>query len=160
MAPYEGRLREVILRMKHRAGEDLAEVIGAVWARSIAGRLQPIGIDAVVPVPLHWSRRWGRGFNQSEILAACIARELNVATVPRLLRRVRRTGEQKGLSPAARHLNVHDAFRAVSLAALTGKTILLVDDVMTTGATAHEAARALRQGGAARVILAILAHGH
>jgi ComF family protein len=159
MAPYENRLREAILRMKTTNGEDFAEVIATLWAPSMARRLGDAAIDAVMPVPLHWWRRWRRGFNQSEVLAQALARELRVPCWPRLLRRVRPTGEQKGLSPAERRMNVHNAFRARESSRLSSKTILLVDDVMTTGATAHEAARALRLGGAARVVLAVLAHG-
>ncbi len=141
LGPYDARLREVILRMKTRVGEDLVEVMGTVWARRLAARLRDAGIAAVVPVPLHWWRRWNRGFNQSEILAHCMARELDVPCKPGWLRCVRRTSEQKGLSASARRENVRDAFRASARAALAGKTVLLVDDVMTTGATAHEAAR-------------------
>ena len=75
------------------------------------------------------------------------------------LRWVRLTGEQKGLSPTARRDNVHNAVRSAAGVALAGKTILLVDDVMTTGATAHEAARALRACRPAAIVLAVLAHG-
>jgi ComF family protein len=159
MGPYEGLLREVILRMKKPTGEDLAEIIGAAWAGAIAPRLKASAIDAIVPVPLHWWRRWRRGFNQSEILANCIGEALAIPARPRWLRCVRRTNEQKGLPPTVRRDNVHDAFSASRSAALAGKTILLVDDVMTTGATAHEAARALRKAGAHRIIVATLAHG-
>jgi ComF family protein len=157
LAPYGGLLQEVILRMKATVGEDLAETVGTLWAQHLAGHVQSRTIHVVVPVPLHWTRRWRRGFNQSEVLARCVARGLAVPCVPKSLRCVRRTSEQKGLSATARRANVRDAFRAAS--ALHGKTVLLVDDVMTTGATAHEAARALRRAGAAHIIVAILAHG-
>jgi ComF family protein len=159
MGPYEGALRDAVLRMKNAAGEEFAEVIGALWAKHIISRLPPGAIDVVIPVPLHWWRRWQRGFNQSEVLAHCLASELRVPCCPGALRWVRLTGEQKGRSPTARRVNVHNAVRSSAGAALAGKTILLVDDVMTTGATAHEAARALRAGGPAAIVLAVLAHG-
>jgi ComF family protein len=159
MGPYEGALREVVLRMKSHSGEGLAEAVAEVWAMRIAPALRPVAVDIVAPVPLHWLKRWRRGFNQSEVLAHCLARHLNVPCRPRWLRRIRSTGEQKALSASARRDNVRDAFRAGRGARLHGRTVLLVDDVLTTGATAHEAARALRAAGAARVIVAVLAHG-
>jgi ComF family protein len=145
--------------MKNAAGEEFAEVVGTLWAKQMVARLRPGEIDVVIPVPLHWWRRWRRGFNQSEVLAHCIARELRVPCVAHALRWLRLTGEQKGLSPTARRANVHNAFHCAANAAVAGKKILLVDDVMTTGATAHQAARALRQGRPAAIVLAVLAHG-
>jgi ComF family protein len=156
MGPYEGTLREIVLRMKN--GEELSGVVAALWSKPLAARLRNGEIEVVVPVPLHWRRRWRRGFNQSEILARGIAHELSVPCRPDYLRRMRCTGEQKGLSRTARRENVLNAFQAAAGANLTGRTVLLVDDVMTTGATAHEAARALRRCGAARIVLAVLAH--
>ncbi len=159
MGPYEGALRDAVLRMKNAGGEEFAEVLGTLWARQLVARLAPPAIDVVIPVPLHWRRRWRRGFNQSEVLARCIAGELRVACSPGLLRWTRLTGEQKGLSPTARRENVHNALHAASGISLAGKSVLLVDDVMTTGATAHEAARALRSCRPATIVLAVLAHG-
>jgi ComF family protein len=142
--------------MKARAGEDLAEAIAVLWAAALVERLRDLSIDAVVPVPLHWLRRWQRGFNQSEVLARAVAHALGVPSNPGLLRCIRRTGQQKQLSPSARRDNVRDAFHAPRI---PYQTVLLIDDVMTTGATAHEAARALRKGGANRIVVAVLAHG-
>jgi ComF family protein len=159
LGPYEGQLRDVVLRMKNVTGEAVTEVIGTLWARRLAARFAPGEIDAVVPVPLHWWRRWRRGFNQSEVLARCVAKELDVLCRPDWLRCVRATGQQKRLSPTARQDNVRNAFRATPHAELVDRTILLVDDVMTTGATAHEAARALRACRPAQIVIAVLAHG-
>jgi ComF family protein len=142
--------------MKTRAGEDLAEAIAVLWAAAIVERLRDVPIEAVVPVPLHWTRRWQRGFNQSEVLARAVAHSLGVPGKPGLLRCVRRTGQQKQLSPTARRDNMRDAFRAPRV---PYQSVLLIDDVMTTGATAHEAARALHKGGAKRIVVAVLAHG-
>jgi ComF family protein len=156
LGPYEGRLREVILRMKHASGEALAELVGRLWAECAEARLRALGADVVVPVPLHWRRRWWRGYNQSEALAQPLAARLGLPCRPSWLRRVRHTPEQKGQSPGAKLENVRGAFRARG-SGLAGRTVLLVDDVLTTGATAGEAARALRQGGARRVVVAVLA---
>ena len=75
--PCEGIERgAVILRMKHWNGEDLAEVVGTLWAQTMAPRLLPSQPDVVIPIPLHWWRRWQRGYNQCDVLAACLAKQL------------------------------------------------------------------------------------
>ncbi|HKB00622.1 MAG TPA: ComF family protein [Gemmataceae bacterium] len=157
LGPYDGTLRNVILAMKHRAGEALADSVGRVWAAHHAGRFRALGVDSVVPVPLHWWRRLWRGFNQSEYLSAAVARMLGVEHRPGWVRRVRPTASQTHLSATARRENVRGAFRARRGATLAGRTVLLVDDVLTTGSTASEAARALRVGGAKAVHVAVLA---
>jgi ComF family protein len=159
LGPYEGLLRDAILRMKNPAGYELAEAIGEIWAHFADVRLREVRADAVVPVPLHWTRRWRRGFNQSELLATALAKELGVPCHPAWLVRTRRTRPQTQQTPAQRRHNVQGAFRAAANLNLRGKTVLLVDDVLTTGATVHEAARALRRGQPARIVAAVLAHG-
>ncbi|HXG12821.1 MAG TPA: ComF family protein [Gemmataceae bacterium] len=157
LGPYEGLLRQVILRMKHLSGEGLAEAVGDLWAGHLAPRLRDDRPDLIVPVPLHWWRRWRRGYNQSEELAYRLAAHLGLLCRPSWLRRVRNTPQQAASSAAARRQNVRGAFRAAPRPALAGKCVLLVDDVLTTGSTASEAARALRDAGAARVLVAVLA---
>jgi ComF family protein len=113
-----------------------------------------------VPVPLHWWRRWTRGYNQSQALAQAVASQLRVPCKPHWLRRIRNTPQQVKRSASARHENVRKAFFASARAELRGKTIMLVDDVLTTGSTASDAARALHAAGAARIVVAVLAGGH
>jgi ComF family protein len=160
LGPYEGLLREVILRMKHLAGEGLAEVVGELSAAHLEKRLREAKADIIVPMPLHWRRRWQRGYNQSEALARAFADRLGIPCNAGWLRRVRNTPQQQQQSAAARRDNVRNAFSAPARAELREKTILLVDDVLTTGSTANEAARALRKAGAAKVVVAVLAGGH
>jgi ComF family protein len=109
--------------------------------------------DAAVPVPLYWRRRLQRGFNQAELLARGLSRRTGIPVV-RALSRLRPTPAQAGLSNSARRQNVSQAFRARGV---QGKRILLIDDVMTTGATAASCAAALKQAGARRVSLLTVA---
>lgn len=155
---YERLLREVILRLKDQRGEGLAELLGECWAKESAARFAALQLDAIVPVPLHWRRRWQRGYNQSAALSRGLATILGVPSQPSWLRRVRHTPRQTSRStPAERKANVRGAFRAQPETRLKGRAILLVDDVMTTGATVGEASRALRAGGVSRIIVAVLA---
>ena len=110
-------------------------------------------------MPLHWRKRWQRGFNQAELLAREIGRRTHTP-VRNALRRVRDTASQAGLTSAKRRENVSGAFQAragKTRKALDGRSVLLIDDVMTTGATAASCARALKRGGARQVTLLTLA---
>jgi ComF family protein len=110
-------------------------------------------------MPLHWRKRWQRGFNQSALLAREIGRRTHTP-VENALRRVRNTVAQAGLTSAKRRLNVSGAFQAKKRAAadaINGRRVLLIDDVMTTGATAASCARALQRAGARQVTLLTLA---
>jgi ComF family protein len=115
-----------------------------------------LSFDAVVPMPLHWRKRWQRGFNQSELLAREVARKWNVP-VRRLVRRKRATAPQAGLTSAERRKNVQGAFVVKKTTRLNGMRLLLIDDVLTTGATASACARALKRAGAAQVTFLALA---
>src|SRR5262249_12622444 len=141
---YEGLLREVVLRLKHASGEGLAELLGELWAAHAEPALRAAGTTVVVPVPLHWRRRWGRGSNQSEALAGALAGRLRLPCRPRSLVRVRNPPRQALQTASLRQANVRDAFRAHAGHGLAGQSVLLVDDILTTGNTASEAARMLR----------------
>ncbi|QJW99720.1 ComF family protein [Frigoriglobus tundricola] len=157
LGPYAGKLREAVLRTKHLPGEGLADLLGRAFAECQRPALEAAEVDLVVPVPLHWWRKWTRGYNQSEAIGRELAAGLNVPLAPRLLRRVKWTTQQVQPTRAARRENVKGAFRVSRGARLGAKTVLLVDDVMTTGSTLGEAARALRAAGADRVVVAVLA---
>jgi ComF family protein len=107
----------------------------------------------LVPVPLHRTRLWTRGFNQSALVARELSRRLNISADPLVLRRIRRTPPLKGMSPLQRRKTVAGAFRVTDRTVVAGKTVVLVDDVLTTGSTAEACARALKRAGAARVEL-------
>ena len=158
LGSYEGLLRSVVLALKHHGNEGLAERIGELWGAVAAEGLRSLRAEMIVPVPLYWWRRLRRGYNQSEALARGLSRQLKLPVVTACLRRVRPTPLQSSLpTPADRKANVRGAFAPRNAALLKGRTVLLLDDVMTTGATLSEAARALREGGASCVVVAVLA---
>lgn len=157
LGPYDGKLRNAVLRTKFLAGEGLADLLGRLFAECRGEAIRELGVDLVAPVPLHWWRKWTRGYNQSEAVARELAVALGALFAPRLLRRVRWTPQQVQPTREARLENVKGAFRVGRRARLTGKSVLLVDDVMTTGSTLGEAARTLHTGGAVRVVVAVLA---
>jgi ComF family protein len=154
LGPYDGPLREAVLRIKSNYHEGLAELLGECLAAAHADRLRSLDLDAIVPVPLHWRRRLMRGYNQSAALAQGIGARIGRPCRYHWLYRLRATAPQKALGPTQRKQNVKGAFAATRR--LDGLHLLLVDDVMTTGATAAEAARALCKAGA-RVSVAVLA---
>jgi ComF family protein len=150
---YEGVLRELIHLFKYGRIRTLARPLG----RYLAAAMPPDAtFDVVAPVPLNWRRRWSRGFNQSALLAGAAARRLGVGVTP-ALSRTRATAAQAGLSHARRRANVSGAFRVRRPEQVAGRRILLVDDVMTTGATASACAAALKRAGARYVALLTLA---
>lgn len=157
LGPYDGPLRTAVLRVKHLSGEGLAEHLGQVFAELRGHLLRAEGIDLVVPVPLHWWRKWVRGYNQAEAVARQLAAGLGVGFAARWLKRVKWTPQQVQPTREARRDNVKGAFRPARGAKFAGKTVLLVDDVMTTGSTLGESARAVSAAGAERVLVAVLA---
>jgi ComF family protein len=150
---YEGLLREWIHLFKYSRIQTLAQPLGNLLAQAVPRQEE---FDAIVAVPLHWLRQWRRGFNQSEVLARGLGREFGVPVIS-ALRRKRSTQVQAGLSNTARRRNVAQAFCRRRWRSVSGKRILLVDDVMTTGSTAAACARALKSAGATRVVLATVA---
>jgi ComF family protein len=107
----------------------------------------------LVPVPLHRTRLWRRGFNQSALVARELSKLLGIAAEPLAMQRTRRTPPLKGMSPLQRRKTVAGAFQVRDGSAVSGRTVILVDDVLTTGSTADACARALKRAGAARVEL-------
>ncbi|HMC89176.1 MAG TPA: hypothetical protein VKI17_06495, partial [Gemmataceae bacterium] len=123
LGPYDGLLRDVILRMKQAAGELLAEILGALWAEHAENRLRALGAQVIVPVPLHWWRQWTRGYNQSEALSYMLAKRLNIPCRPGWLRRIRNTPRQVQQAASFRRENVRNAFLGRRHAELQGKTV-------------------------------------
>jgi ComF family protein len=155
---YDGVLRLAVIRLKHTAGELLASRLGELWAESRRADLLACAPQVVVPVPLHWRRRWQRGYNQSEELARSLAATLGLPVVADALRRTRATDFQPALSATQRWANVKGVFSVRRPDMVRGLRVMLVDDVLTTGATCDAAAGALFAAGAAQVHVAVLSH--
>ena len=151
VARYDDTARLVVHRLKYSDRLDLARALGRMMAR--AGAELAAECDVIVPVPLHRSRLWWRRFNQAMELARVVATLHEKPCDPALLARVKRTRPLVGLSRNQRGDNLQGAFKVPPDVRhrIKGKRILLVDDVLTTGATANAASRALLRGGASAV---------
>ena len=161
---YEGGLRELIHLLKYEQVRPAAGVLGRMLGEAIAALLPLLGEAAplVVPVPLHAAKLRQRGFNQSELIARAALKSPALTSVcgqppALLLERTRPTESQTGLTRHQRRENVHGAFRVLNAEIVAGRSVLLVDDVFTTGTTVSECARVLRNAGADRVWVATVA---
>lgn len=159
---YDDESRALILGFKRGDRLEGAPAFGSWMARS--GRALIENADLIVPVPLHRTRLFSRRFNQAAVLALAVGRTAGLPVLPDALIRTRATPSQAGLSRSGRFRNVRGAFaiRPQRRAALKGKRIVLIDDVMTTGATVEGCSRALKKAGATEVwalTLARVVHG-
>src|SRR2546425_2560923 len=139
---YDEVARTLVHSLKYQDRTDLAPAMGRWMAR--AGQELLDEADVLVPVPLHWRRGWSRRYNQSGALARVISRQSGVKLASEALRRIRATEQQIGLSPPQRASNVQGAFKVAPerSAEVAGRRIILIDDVLTSGATADAGARA------------------
>ena len=161
---YTGLLRDMVLGFKFHGrlgqGRLLAGLVAEAWLRAASrggtGAPDPAGPDCIVPIPLHPKRLAWRGFNQSLELARLLSQRLDRPLCPAALTRIRDTTPQSQLDGVLRRDNIKGAFRA-DARRVAGRRVLLLDDVMTTGATVETAARALLQAGATRVEVVVVA---
>ncbi|MHB0959139.1 MAG: double zinc ribbon domain-containing protein [Pirellulaceae bacterium] len=156
---YRNEMQQAVLRMKRPNFEPLTHAMGLLLADEVRVLCRDVPVDLVVPVPMHWWRRLRRGTSPAQTLALTVGRSLALAVSTRLLRCRRKASKQGTLRPSERFKNVRDAFCVSSAYDITDANILLIDDIMTTGATASEAARLLRQAGARAVCVAVVARG-
>lgn len=157
LGPYEGLLRELILETKQAKGEPVAMALAGLALRRLRWRLIAQDIDVIVPIPMHWGRRMVRQTNAPEIIGQVAATSLGIPCAPKLLRRRRNTLPQFTLPQSERFPNVRDAFRQRASYHLEEANVLLIDDILTTGATCSEASRALRAAGARHISVLVLA---
>jgi ComF family protein len=156
-ARYGDVARDLVHLLKYGDRLDLAKPLGAWMARAGAELLEDA--DALVPVPLHWSRLWQRRFNQSAALARTVSALSGVPVADHILARVRATPPQVGLGKSERARNVQAAFTVPKAARseVKARKLVVIDDVLTSGATADACARVLRRAGASRVDVLVLA---
>jgi ComF family protein len=154
---YEGVLRTLVHELKFARQMHVARCLGARVAAVVAADPEFLEADLLVPVPLHAARERARRFNQAALIAIHAGKALDRPVAPRAMKRLRPTPTQAKLDRAERLKNLEGAFCVRRPAEVAGKTVLLVDDVMTTGATGSECARALRDAGARRVYVAAAA---
>lgn len=155
---YDGPLRDAVLRTKRISGEAVSLALGRLLAMRLGERIAVFAPQLVVPIPMHWTRRLLRGTNNPDLVAECLGRPLGIPVVRTLARR-RYTSPQRNLLPRERFRNVRGAFalRRWRPRRWNGARVLLVDDILTTGATCSEAAAVLKRAGAAAVAVAVVA---
>jgi ComF family protein len=150
---YEGPLRTLIHLFKYAKVESLALPLSRLLLRAMPSDER---FDLVIAMPMHWRKRWERGFNQAELLAKPVAKRCRLRLSTNL-RRKRYTKAQAGLTEIQRRDNLKDSFCVRNAQQIAGKRILLIDDVFTTGATLRSAAAALKRAGAAHITALTLA---
>jgi ComF family protein len=146
---YDELSRSLAIRLKYARKVAIARTM----ARYMAPLVSRDPNAVLVPVPLHRTRLWHRGFNQSALVAHELSKVLRIAANPLTLRRTKRTPPLKGMSPLQRRKTVAGAFKVRDPDSIAGRTVILVDDVLTTGSTAEACARVLKRAGASRVEL-------
>jgi ComF family protein len=154
---YKDDLKDAVLKCKYLGGEPLLMSLAALIWESFEPQLRSDDIQLIVPIPQHWRQRLMRRHHAPDVLAEAWSRHLRVPFSLPILSKRRTTEKQAKLSRAQRKKNQLNVYRVTQPARVQGKNILLVDDVLTTGATADSAARALKSAGARKVIVAVLA---
>lgn len=154
---YDGFLRQAVLGLKYGGQMRIAEPLAEWMAREVRADDVLGRCDIVVPVPVHPGRLLERGYNHAELLSGRIAKILKKRHGPAVLRRIRQTERQSELNRRSRLENIRGAFESVNPGEVAGRKALLVDDVLTTGSTASECAKALLRAGSTAVAVVVLA---
>lgn len=171
---YDNELKEAVWQLKYGRRKELARPLASLVAQKLSSTRDPISVSSqrsdlwksftIIPVPLHPLKEYERGFNQAQLIAEALGKEMGVAVISNILERTRNTEPQaRALSKEARIENMKNAFainhKALNEFSQKTQAIILVDDVATTGATLFDAARALEEAGFQNIIGALVAHG-
>lgn len=156
---YEGALREYLAELKYRYRPELGAALGVLLVEWVKMNRSFQHADLILPIPVHPHKLEARGYNQAELLANPLQKYLGIALKNDIIVRGKLTESQSALGKDERFANVKEAFRVTDPAAVSRKTVLLVDDILTTGATASEASRILLRAGAAEINVLTLAAG-
>ena len=164
VAVYDGVLKELIHQFKYKEKKYLANPLGKLLVDFVEKYLKEERFDYIVPIPLEKARQKKRGYNQAELLAWVLGEAVDKPILTDLVERRKKTKPQFGLNREERFENLSGAFeisksRKEDVATIAGKTVLLLDDLATTGATLNECARALKEAGVSEVYALVLAHG-
>lgn len=160
LGPYQDHLQEAVIRSKRAGQAAFTLALGALMGRRLGPLLKTRQIDLITCTPTHWRRRLQRGVHSTQLLMAGILSQVNFPVAGRMLCCTRLTDKQGTLSRAQRHSNVTNAFRVAGRPPVRGLHVLVVDDVMTSGATLNELARILHRAGTRKVTNIVLARGH
>lgn len=155
----EGIAQKLLHQVKYNGQEKLAISIGEWFGYHIKEKTETLNVDAIVPIPLHKAKLKRRGYNQSELIATGLGEALGLSVEDKLLKRKKDTATQTKKSKADRWINVDNIFELNDHAEINQKHILLIDDVITTGATIESAAAILNEGGASHISVACIATG-
>ena len=157
LLPYDSVCRTLIHALKYHGMKSTGPVLGTLMAKKTFKNCSPPENSCLVPVPLHPFKLKERGYNQSERLAAGFASFTGFEICDNLITRTKHTGTQTALDHEQRALNVSDAFRYSGGKSLSGRPVIIIDDVMTTGSTISECAKSLKEGGAGVIIISVVA---
>ena len=158
VGPYEDDLKKAVLRLKFSGKRDLAGHLSQLMFSFIAGNIYFNRAELITAVPLSRKRLKQRGFNQAELLAGGLAERMAVPLLP-VVKKIRETMPQTGLDRAGREENLAGAFELTSLEAVRGKTVLIIDDVITTGNTLNTVSEVFIRGGASKILCLTVAAG-
>lgn len=157
---FENRARAMVLNYKFNRHLNLVDDFADMLEATVLARFRPEAVDLVLPFPVTGVRRFLRGYNQCEALAKALADRLDRRYLPRVIRRVNSPARQSSLNERERHENAADTIAVKRPALVRGRTVLVVDDILTTGSSLSECARALKEAGAWRVWAVTLARSN
>jgi len=160
VADYDDIVKRCICLMKYGGKRQLSDTLGGLMTEYAERNMNFNSIDMFVPVPLHPVKLRERQFNQSDLIAGHLAQKFNKKLENKWIKRIRYTPQQAGLSRDKRFRNIKGAFLVRQDADFYGKSVMLIDDVMATGATLHECAKAIKSAGAKKVYAFTLARGN